>query len=542
MSAGFLPGQERLFSLLTDSGLVLLRLANTVSRAQSLGSVLLSNDQGVSDVHPAVILDRLRTDVASLMVDVGLLQAELTRLSRDGIFPLPLARVLGMEGRLNQRLQQSRELISDFDAVLLLYKEAGGFRRAQSYLVLLQNSMELRPTGGFIGSVGKLTMLDGKINEFTIWDVYELDGQLRGHVDPPEPIRTILGEEHWYLRDSNWDPDFAVSAERAAWFYEKEMASDVDGVIGLTSVFLPKLLASTGPIDLSDYNDRVTEENFYGKALFYTKENFFPGSTQKKDFLGSLTRAIFTRMENGSGVNTSALLGGLVTGLGNRDIQLFFFDEDSERLAQAFGWAGHMSEVAANELPIAVIDSNLGVNKANFFLESEIDRDIDLDGQGNLTETLTFSQTNKGDDSVYKSYTRFYLPPEAQVGEVTVGATLVPKDNDSAVGGKLPFWQELEEHKRVVVGVAATLSPRENRQIRISYKAADSYSTHSPLQITTRAQAGQSQMPLSITIRAPTDQVMTLIDESGSQVASAGQVGYNTTLSVDQRATISFSP
>ena len=46
------------------------------------------------------------------------------------------------------------------------------------------------------------------------------------------------------------------------------------------------------------YNNRIklTEENFFGKSLYYTQTNFFPGSTQKKDFLGSLSRAIITKI------------------------------------------------------------------------------------------------------------------------------------------------------------------------------------------------------------------------------------------------------
>ena len=63
--------------------------------------------------------------------------------------------------------------------------------------------------------------------------MYALDGQLKGHVDPPAPMRDLLGQEHWYLRDSNWDPDFKESAARAAWFYEKEGGVPVDGVIAI---------------------------------------------------------------------------------------------------------------------------------------------------------------------------------------------------------------------------------------------------------------------------------------------------------------------
>jgi hypothetical protein len=51
----------------------------------------------------------------------------------------------------------------------------------KDYLVLLQNEMELRATGGFIGSYGILSFQNGRLMGFDIKDVYEADGQLKGH-------------------------------------------------------------------------------------------------------------------------------------------------------------------------------------------------------------------------------------------------------------------------------------------------------------------------------------------------------------------------
>ena len=70
-----------------------------------------------------------------------------------------------------------------------------------------------------------------------IQDVHVVDGQLKGHVDPPTPIKELLEQEHWYLRDSNWNPDFTISGEKAAWFYEKETGLKVDGVIAVDAAF-----------------------------------------------------------------------------------------------------------------------------------------------------------------------------------------------------------------------------------------------------------------------------------------------------------------
>ena len=103
----------------------------------------------------------------------------------------------------------------------------------KTYLVLFQNNMELRPTGGFIGSYALLNIGNGKMKGFSISDVYTADGQLKGHVDPPDAIRKYLAQPHFFLRDSNYDPDFVVSSEKAIWFLQKELGINVDGVIGI---------------------------------------------------------------------------------------------------------------------------------------------------------------------------------------------------------------------------------------------------------------------------------------------------------------------
>ena len=90
-----------------------------------------------------------------------------------------------------------------------------GFYEDKNYLLLFQNDDELRPTGGFIGSIGDAVVKKGKIQNLTIQDVYELDGQLRNHIEPPFIVRRYL-QPHLYLRDSNFYLNFQESASMAA--------------------------------------------------------------------------------------------------------------------------------------------------------------------------------------------------------------------------------------------------------------------------------------------------------------------------------------
>ena len=136
-----------------------------------------------------------------------------------------------------------------------------GNDKTKTYLILFQNNMELRPTGGFIGSFSLVKFSKGKMVDMPVYDVYTADGQLKGYVEPPTPIRDFLGEANWFLRDSNWDPDFAISAQRAEWFLNKELEIGVDGVVGIDLEIIRSLIKIVGPIKLIDFNQTIDENN-----------------------------------------------------------------------------------------------------------------------------------------------------------------------------------------------------------------------------------------------------------------------------------------
>jgi len=90
-----------------------------------------------------------------------------------------------------------------------------GFNGPRKYLILFQNNNEIRPTGGFIGSYAFLYLNEGKIEELSIDDIYNPDGQIdvrNIRVTPPKPIGDFLIEDRMYIRNANWDPDLPRSA------------------------------------------------------------------------------------------------------------------------------------------------------------------------------------------------------------------------------------------------------------------------------------------------------------------------------------------
>ncbi len=108
-----------------------------------------------------------------------------------------------------------------------------GFEGKREYVVLFQNNMELRPGGGFIGSYGLVKLDKGRVTDFTVHDVYDADGKLSTHIDPPYGLQRYMGAKHWFLRDSNFAIDFPQDAKQAETFLQLETGENVDGVIAI---------------------------------------------------------------------------------------------------------------------------------------------------------------------------------------------------------------------------------------------------------------------------------------------------------------------
>ncbi|HHH12543.1 MAG TPA: DUF4012 domain-containing protein, partial [Candidatus Moranbacteria bacterium] len=115
-----------------------------------------------------------------------------------------------------------------------------GANGPRKYLFLFQNNHEIRATGGFIGSYGRLDISGGRINRFFIDGIFNPSGQMSEKIVPPKPIQKISAA--WNLHDSNWFPDFPTSARKAISFYEKTGGPTVDGVIAITPEVLRKML------------------------------------------------------------------------------------------------------------------------------------------------------------------------------------------------------------------------------------------------------------------------------------------------------------
>ncbi|MCJ7829577.1 DUF4012 domain-containing protein, partial [Patescibacteria group bacterium] len=377
------------------------------------------------------------------------------------------------------QIKNVRDIIIQARSGIELLPELLGLGKKQSYLVLFQNNSELRPTGGFIGSFGLLTLEGGQLVDFEVKDVYSADGQLKGHVEPPPDLKKYLGEAGWYLRDANWDPDFPSSAARTAWFFDKETGRSVDGVIGINLVLAQKILQATGEIQLSDYQEKINADNFFERAEYYSEINFFPGSTQKQDFLGSVVRVLFDKIKQGDEKIWFSLIKSLQPTLKSKDLLVWLKDDEANKILSDLGWGGELKngecrmengECLGDYL--MVVEANVGVNKANYFVKRSFSHQVKIEEGGEIKETLRLDYQNNSSSEAfpagrYKSYVRIYTPLKTELLGINIKNPLTGETKE------IQDKEVKEEHGLQVFGFLLEVPIQENRSVEIVYRLGE---------------------------------------------------------------------
>ncbi|KKS04208.1 hypothetical protein A2W45_01435 [Candidatus Curtissbacteria bacterium RIFCSPHIGHO2_12_41_11] len=356
----------------------------------------------------------------------------LNLAQEGGIFKSKIAASQSAMLSLNSLSQSALDLVN-------LVGDFSGNGKPRTYLVLLQNNSELRPGGGFIGNFGLIEFENSHLKGISVEDIYTIDGQLQEEIEPPAQLLKTLGIERFYLRDSNWSGDFEINAATARDFYKKETGKNVDGVIAINLNSIQNVLAKMGPVKLTDYGEEISAQNLFERGEYYSEIGSFPGSTQKKDFFGALSRAIISQIidsfnqsakKNSGVVPWLALLEVGSDALARKDLMLTFDSPILSSFVRSGGWDFPLPPASFNPADdsvesrdfLALVEANLGANKVNRFLERKIAYDVTIGRDADLVAKLTITYTNKSQADTwpagkYVNFLRVYVPLGASLFE-----------------------------------------------------------------------------------------------------------------------------
>lgn len=534
---------KRVIDNLDRTGIILKEL-KTLEHQNNPISAIASNSN--ESVLPAI--EELKKSWGIISPILAVMEGDI-KLSKQELSYVPqLATLLDNAQNKLAEMRENGEALFQFSGLLpeLTSQE-------KKYLLLFQNSNELRPTGGFVGSVGFMTFKNNAFESLTIEDVYTIDGQLRGHVDPPLPIRTVLSQEHWYLRDSNWSPNFETSAEKALWFLDKSTGDKADGVIGITLSTIEELLAIIGPINLPDFQTTVDKHSLFTFVYNTTQENFFPGSQKKRDVLTALSKAIELKLKNASTKELFSISTLLAKNIKNREIQFYSTDGFLQQHLSQLKLTGAFppknpcpipSEQFCAEDLFAVVEANLAVNKTNAYVSREFARDITIE-EKELFRVDTLKWNNSADQTSagggnYIVYSRLYYPAGTAFQSLAVNDKPLDIQTATSSSRPLPYAEFVDEFPGVVtLGIAQDILVGTSSLVRINSSQPLPATPHG-YSLTVFRQAGSLNLPFSLNISSP-NRIIQTTTGNPDLVANNGAFTYNRRLQRDEQVFVALT-
>lgn len=329
----------------------------------------------------------------------------LANVSPQNLFSASLAvketnKTLSVLGGLPELLSEKARALNLGSAWAEFFLRASGYYSPRYYLILFQNNSELRATGGFIGSYALIKVDQGVVEIKTIEGIYEVSGQQRILVVPPEPIQKI--SESWQLHDANWFFDFPTSARVISWLYEKSGGPTVDGVIAITPDVLESFLALTGPLYLKNFDITINRENFMDILQYEVEVEYQArGLDDPKEIIAQLTPLLMERLLE---FPKETLVSLLLESLERKEMLFSFARSEEQAFMNYHRWGGAIRHEEGDY--VAVVNSNINGFKTDRMIEQKVGHVSQIFEDGRIINTITIIRKHRGGGEPYEWYNK----------------------------------------------------------------------------------------------------------------------------------------
>jgi len=277
-----------------------------------------------------------------------------------------------------------------------------GGEGARSYVVLFTNPAESRFLGGFVGSYGILTAVDGKVSLTESGSVAELRNAeetptltLDPTTDPDYLTRYGRYAPTTFFQNLTASPDFPTDAAVTADLVPQATGIPVDGVIVADPFAIGALLSLTGPVTVEGIPVPLSADNAARYLLYEQYLAFEDADDERRDALAAAAEATFEALTSRELPGPRAL--GDALGPVMRQGRLLFttFDAEENAFLDRLGTRGRFAPTpGADYLSVRTADALS--NKIDTFLDRVIDHDVAYDpATGEIQATTTVRLTNR---------------------------------------------------------------------------------------------------------------------------------------------------
>ncbi|TSC59638.1 MAG: Uncharacterized protein LiPW15_658 [Parcubacteria group bacterium LiPW_15] len=288
-------------------------------------------------------------------------------------------------------------------------------------IVFLQNTSEMRPTGGFWGSYAEINVQGGKLADIEMRDINEVDRTLELKTVPPKPLQALV--TNWRTADSNWFFNFPDSASKAAEFMDSSKLYGDDGSrVDLIAVVSPEVIAdifrTTGPVNVSSTKAAIDENNFLSEIQSEVQAGQDVGSSDAKNILDEIFAALIPKLVALGADSEQEMLNAIVSRVESKDIMLWAGDEEMEAIfkdKQADGSVFQVPQRFEGDY-LSVVIANVGGGKSDYVMSQKIALESQISSDGVVSNHLEILRKNnaKSTDKWWyrvanQSYVRVFL-------------------------------------------------------------------------------------------------------------------------------------
>ncbi|PEG39898.1 hypothetical protein CRI77_15305 [Mycolicibacterium duvalii] len=377
---------------------VVLGLASDVLRPAADVGLAISPNRLYSDGRVDVELLRSQESMLSeLSANAKRLNGEAGAITN----PRYVTLLRNARSQLQNQISAVTSLIENAALAARLVPSMMGADGPRSYFMAFQTNAEARGTGGLLGGYGILRFDDGVPSV----DTLAPNTELRDAVGPID-LGVEFDQQYAYaqpftdFRNSNLSPHFPYAAQIWKTMWAEQTGQDVDGVIAIDPVALSYILGAVGPVTMSD-GEVISRENVVELTESTAYLRFPEDQVARKQYLQDIANAVVKKM-TGPVRSPRQLLDALGQAVNERRIAVWSsVPEEQELLEQtplAHALPGDESPYAA------VVINNLGGNKLDYYLRTQIEYAADECEGETRASTVTVKLTNTVPDEPLPDY------------------------------------------------------------------------------------------------------------------------------------------
>ena len=308
----------------------------------------------------AINVQALNTLVASVQQAAPALDTATKKL--DTLPETHIDQLTSMVDSASEKLKSINDAFQTLDQLAPILSDALGANGERRYLIVAQNTAELRASGGFNGAYATMTINNGKIELGEFGTANYIGDDIPESLTTTATERELFSEQYMTsARNMNYDPDFVRDAEIWAAAYPQTQEGTVDGVISVVPSVVQDLLAITGGITLSDGTQldgtnatKVLEHDIYWKYLNTSGTAASYGNDTADALFGEAAHLAFNKLFDNLSSSTLVKLGSvMVEDATTRKIMIWMANADEEQRIKDAGMSGGLnSDATAPELGV----------------------------------------------------------------------------------------------------------------------------------------------------------------------------------------------